>query len=328
MRIVVLDGYPLNPGDLSWEALEALGECEVYDQTSPELIVERAGPADIVLTNKVILNREILERLPKLRFVSVTATGYDVVDVDAARERGIPVSNVPTYGTTSVVQMTFAHLLNLTQHVAYHAETVRRGRWSESDTWCYWDYPLVELAGLTLGIIGFGRIGRASAALAKAFGMQVIAYDAYVTDSGDPEIEMVALDRVFAESDVLTLHCPLTPETEGLVDKRRLSQMKRSAFLINTSRGPVVNNVDLAEALNAGVIAGAGLDVLDVEPPEADHPLLQAKNVHITPHISWATRSARARLLRTAIANVQAYLEGEPVHIVNAVAPEAADSVV
>jgi glycerate dehydrogenase len=319
MRIVVLDGYPLNPGDLSWAALEALGACDIYDQTPPELVVERARQADIVVTNKVILSRETLERLPKLRFISVSATGYDVVDVVAARERDIPVSNVPTYGTASVAQMTFAHLLNLTQHVAYHAETVRRGRWVEADAWCYWDYPLVELKGLTFGVIGFGRIGRASAALAKAFGMKVIAYDAYVSDSGDPEIEMVDLDRIFGESDVVALHCPLTPDTEGLVDSRRLSQMKKSAFLINTSRGPVVNNADLAEALNDGAIAGAGLDVLNVEPPAPDNPLLQAKNVYITPHISWATRSARARLLQTAIANVQAFMEGEPVHIVNGV---------
>ncbi len=317
MKIVVLDGYTLNPGDLSWDELKALGECEIYDRTPPELVVERARDADIVLTNKVVLDAEVLAQLPKLKFISVLATGYNIVDVEAARARNISVSNVPTYGTVSVAQMVFAHLLNLTQHVAEHAQGVQQGRWSRSPDWCYWDYPLIELAGLTMGIVGFGRIGRQVSKLAQAFGMKVIAYDAYVTDSGDPNVKMVDLDTIFRESDVVTFHCPLTPETQGLANAERFAQMKKTAFLINTSRGPVVNNKDLAEALNAGRIAGAGLDVLEVEPPTDDNPLLTAKNCYITPHISWATRSARARLMATTVENVKAFIEGHPQNVVN-----------
>ena len=317
MKIIVLDGYTLNPGDLSWQGLEALGELEVYNLTPPELVLERAQDADVVLTSKVVLDREVLAQLPQLEFIGVLATGYNVVDVETARKRGIPVANVPTYGTASVAQMVFAHLLNLTQHVAHHAQTVRDGRWAESEYWCYWDHPMIELAGLTFGVVGFGRIGRASATIAKAFGMKVITFDTYIQDSGDPEIEMVDLDRLFRESDAITLHCPLTPETENLVNKERLSQMKRTAFLINTSRGPIINNADLAEALNAGTIAGAGLDVLEVEPPTTDNPLLTAKNVHITPHISWATKSARARLMETMVDNVKGFVAGQLVNVVN-----------
>ncbi|MFH1085043.1 MAG: D-2-hydroxyacid dehydrogenase [Chloroflexota bacterium] len=317
MKIVVLDGYTLNPGDLSWEGLQGLGELAEYNLTPPELTVARAKDADVVLTNKVVLDRPILDQLPNLKFVTVLATGYNIIDTAAARERNIPVSNIPAYGTASVAQMAFAHLLNLTQHVAHHAQTVRDGRWTQSPYWCYWDFPMIELEGLTLGVVGYGRIGRASAAIAKAFGMQVIAYDAYVRDSGDPTIPMVDIDTVFRQSDAVTLHCPLTPETEGLVNKTRLAQMKPTAFIINTSRGPIVNNADLAEALNAGVIAGAGLDVLEVEPPPADNPLLTAKNCYITPHISWATKSARARLMEMTVDNVKAFLAGKPINLVN-----------
>jgi glycerate dehydrogenase len=317
MKIVVLDGYTLNPGDLTWEGLQALGECDIYDNTPAELTVERSKDADVLFTNKVVLDRAVMEQLPKLKFICVLATGYNVVDTDAARERDIPVSNIPTYGTWSVGQMTFAHLLNLTQHVAHHAETVRQGRWAKSEYWCYWDYPMIELAGLTMGVVGYGRIGRTSGELAKAFGMKVIAYDAFVKDSGDPEVPMVDLDTIFAQSDVVTIHCPLTPETEGLVNAERLAQMKPTAFLINTSRGPIVKSADLAEALNKGTIAGAGLDVLEVEPPPADNPLLTAKNCYITPHISWATKSARARLMGTAVDNVKAFMDGKPINLVN-----------
>jgi len=317
MKIVVLDGYTLNPGDLTWEGLEALGDVVVYERTSYEQVAERLQGAQVALTNKTIIDAAILARATDLRFITVLATGYDIVDIKEARRRGIPVSNIPTYGTQSVSQMTFAHLLNLTQHVAEHAQGVAQGRWQRSLDWCYWDYPLIELAGLTMGVVGFGRIGRASAAIAKAFGMKVIAYDAYVPDSGDPEIEMVGLERLFRESDAITLHCPLTPETENLVNAERLALMKPTAFVINTSRGPVVNSADLADALNRGVIAGAGLDVLDVEPPSDDNPLLRAKNCYLTPHISWATRSARARLMQTTVDNVAAFLAGKPQNVVN-----------
>ncbi|MCD6518611.1 MAG: D-2-hydroxyacid dehydrogenase [Anaerolineae bacterium] len=317
MKIVVLDGYTLNPGDLSWDELKALGECEIYDRTPPELTVERAKDAEIVLTNKVVIDRQVLDQLPKLKYIGVLATGYNIIDVEAARERGIPVTNVPTYGTLSVAQMTFAHILNLTQHVCEHAQAVRDGAWTRAKDWCFWNFPLIELAGLTMGIIGFGRIGRAVAKLAQAFGMKVIAYDAYVKESPIPDVEMVDLDTLFKESDIVSCHCPLTPETQGLVNRERLRQMKKTAFLINTSRGPVVDNKALAEALNAGEIAGAGLDVLEVEPPTPDNPLLTAKNCYITPHISWATKSARARLMKTAVENVKAFLEGKPQNVVN-----------
>jgi glycerate dehydrogenase len=317
MKIVVLDGHTLNPGDQSWDQVKALGEFTVYDHTPADQVVECAKDADVVLTNKVILDKALLNKLHKLQFVGVLATGYNIVDVEAARERGIPVTNVPTYGTQSVAQMVFAHLLNLTQHVAHHADTVKAGRWSVSPDFCYWDFPLIELAGLTIGIVGYGRIGRNVAAIAKAFEMQVLAYDAFVTDSGDPQVSMVDLDTLFAQSDVVTLHCPLTPETDKLVNAQRLLQMKPSAFLINTSRGPIVDNDALADALNAGTIAGAGLDVLDVEPPPMSNPLMTAQNCYITPHISWATHSARARLLGTVAENIKAWMAGKPINVVN-----------
>lgn len=317
MKIVVLDGGTLNPGDLSWDELKQLGACKIHDRTAPEDVVPRARDAEIVLVNKVVLSREIIERLPRLRYIGVTATGYDVVDVRAARERDIPVTNVPTYATQSVAQMAFAHLLNLTQRVAHHARTVVEGKWSEAEDFCYWDYPLVELAGLTMGIVGLGRIGRATAGLALAFGMRVLANDKYPPESPPEGIEMVGLDTVFRQSDVVSLHCPLTPETAGLVDAERLALMKESAFLINTSRGPLIDERALTEALNAGRIAGAGLDVLAEEPPPPDNPLLAAKNCYVTPHIAWATRSSRARLLDTAVENVEAFLEGCPRNVVN-----------
>jgi len=319
MKIVVLDGHTLNPGDLSWESLEALGETAIYDRTPEEQIVERARGAQVVLVNKAPLSRETLDQLPDLKFIGVLATGYNIVDVDAAAERGIPVCNVPTYGTQSVAQMAFAHILNLTQHVAYHSDTVKAGRWAQADDWCYWDYPLIELMDLTLGIVGYGRIGRQVGILGKAFGMRVIACDAYVAESGDPEIAMVDLDALLRESDVVTLHCPLTPETESMMNAQRIAQMKPSAFLINTSRGPLVDQEALAEALNSDRIAGAGLDVLAVEPPIADNPLLTAKNCYITPHIAWATASARRRLMDTAVDNVRAFAEGRLQNVVNGV---------
>ncbi len=318
MKIVVLDGYTNNPGDLHWEALEALGECAIYERTAPDEVLPRAQGAAVVLTNKTVLGREHLEALPELRYIGVLATGYNIVDVDAARERGIVVANVPRYGTASVAQMTFAHLLNLTQHVAEHAQTVREGRWSRSEDFCYWDYPLVELGGLTLGIVGLGQIGRAVARLALGFGMRVLAYDAG-TPAGVPEgVWMTTeLSRIFRDADAVTLHCPLTPDTQRLVCAERLALMKPTAYLINTSRGPLIDEPALAEALRSGRLAGAGLDVLSEEPPPADHPLLDAPNCYITPHIAWATRSARRRLLDAAVENVRAFLAGSPRNVVN-----------
>jgi len=318
MQIVVLDGYTLNPGDLSWDALSALGDCRIYDRSEPDEIAARALGAPIVLVNKTELPRDLLVQLPGLRYVGVLATGYNVVDTDAAAERGVLVTNVPAYGAASVAQMAIAHLLNLTQRVAYHAGTVAEGRWSRCPDFCYWDYPLVELSGLTLGVIGYGRIGRQVAALARAFGMEVLAHDVAPIAASEA-VRPADVDTIFRECDVVSLHCPLTPENRNLVDARRLCLMKPTAFLINTSRGPLVDEQALAEALNTGRLAGAGLDVLAIEPPAPDNPLLRARNCFITPHIAWATRSARARLLEIAVENIRAFLSGQPQNVVNGV---------
>tara|TARA_B100000686_G_scaffold349767_1_gene443928 strand:- start:1220 stop:2173 length:954 start_codon:yes stop_codon:yes gene_type:complete len=317
MKIVVLDGYTLNPGDLSWEGLEALGDLSVYEHSLDNQAVERAQGAEIVMTNKVTLSREVLDQLPDLKYIGVQATGFNVVDIEAARERNIPVTNIPTYGTASVSQMVFAHVLNLTQRVAHHARTVTEGRWSECRDFCYWDFPLRELDGLTLGIVGFGRIGQRTGQIGHAFGMKLLAHDAYVDPADFSNVEFVDVGEIFRRSDVISLHCPLTPETENLVDAERLKLMKESAILINTSRGPLVDNQALADALNAGQIAGAGLDVVSVEPPPPDNPLFTAKNCFVTPHIAWATRSARSRLLNTLVDNVKAYLAEKPENVVN-----------
>lgn len=313
----MLDGYTLNPGDLTWDGLEALGPCRIYDRTPPNEVVRRAREADIVLTNKTALDRPTLEQLPRLKYISVLATGYNVVDVKAARERNILVSNVPVYGTLSVAQMTFAHILNLTQHVAHHSESVRQGCWAKSSDFCYWDFPLIELAGLTLGIVGFGRIGQATAAIARAFQMRLLAHDPYQEPDAHPDVEFVDIDDLFCRSDIVTLHCALTEDNRGLVNARRLGLMKRTAFIINTSRGQLVDEQALAEALNSGRIAGAGLDVLSVEPPPPDHVLYRAKNCYITPHIAWATRAARQRLMEATVENVKAFLNGRPQNVVN-----------
>ncbi len=317
MNIVVLDGHTLNPGDLAWDELKALGSCQIYDRTPAGQVVARARDADAVLTNKTVLDKETISRLQKLRYIGVLATGYNVVDIQAARERGIPVTNIPTYGTASVAQMAFALLLELTQHVAHHAATVREGRWCRSEDFCYWDFPLIELNGLTLGIVGYGRIGRETGKIARAFGMKTLAHDVFAKGEECREAELVSLDELFRRSDVVSLHCPLTAENKGMVNASRLALMKSTAFLINTSRGPLVEESALADALNSGRIAGAGLDVLTVEPPRPDNPLLKAKNCLITPHISWATRSARARLMKCAVENVRAYLAGEKQNVVN-----------
>lgn len=318
IRIVVLDGHTLNPGDLSWEGLRSLGKCQIYDRTRPEQVMERATDAEVVLTNKTALSRQAIASLPDLRYIGVLATGFNVVDLAAASERGIPVTNVPGYSTPSVVQMTFALILELTHRVGDHAEGVRQGRWCQSPDFAYWEHPLVELQGLKLGIVGYGSIGRAVATVGRAFGMEIwVAPGPRRPGCGDAK--MVDLDALFRDADVVSLHCPLTSETEGLVNARRLNLMKPTAFLINTGRGPLLVEKDLADALNAGRIAGAGLDVLTKEPPPCDHPLLQARNCFITPHQAWATRAARARLLERVVDNLHCFLAGHPKNVVNGV---------
>ena len=316
-QIVVLDGYTLNPGDLSWDGLRALGPCAIYDRTPPADIVARAGRAEIVLTNKTELSADVIEALTQLRYIGVLATGYNVVNIEIAQRRGIVVTNVPAYSTRSVAQMVFAHLLNLALHVGHHAHTVSNGKWSSHPDFCYWETPLVELAGLTMGIVGFGRIGRATAEIALAFGMEVIAHDIDTPADALRGCRFVQLDEVFRQSDVVSLHCPLSSENRGLVNEQRLAMMKEGTFLINTSRGPLIDEPALAQALNDERIAGAGLDVLTSEPPEKDNPLLSAKNCFITPHISWATHAARQRLLKVAVENVAAFLVGKPQNVIN-----------
>ena len=312
-KIVVLDGYTLNPGDLSWGALEALGDVTVYDRTPDDQIMERAKGAQIILTNKTPLDEAILNQLPELQYIGVLATGYDVVDIQEAKQRDIIVTNIPTYGTNSVAQMVIAHLLHFCHRVGHHSNAVKSGRWSESDDWCFWDYPQVELYGKTMGIVGFGRIGHQLGRIASALGMVIQAHDIYQHEIDDiPDFKWVSMDELFETSDVISLNCPLTPENKDLINRDRLKTMKSTALLLNASRGGLVVDEDLADALNNEIIAGAGLDVLSTEPPQADNPLFTAKNIIVTPHIAWATREARQRLMNTAIDNVKAFLDGEP----------------
>lgn len=319
MRIVVLDGYTLNPGDLSWESLLGLGECTIHDRTASQDIINKSIDADVILTNKVVLSREVINSLPKLKYIGVLATGYNIVDVNAAMMRGIPVTNIPAYGTESVAQMVFAHILNFTQRVEYHSNTVRDGEWVNSKDFCYWDFPLIELSGLILGIVGYGRIGQAVARIGKAFGMKVVAYNPSQIKSERLEgTEITSLENLFSVSDFVSLHCPLNEYNNKFVNASLLSTMKKSSFLINTGRGALIDDAALADALNSEKIAGAGLDVLDGEPPKHDNSLLKAKNCFITPHIAWATRAARSRLLNTAIDNVKAFVAKTPVNVVNA----------
>lgn len=313
MRITILDGHTTNPGDLSWEPLHAFGDCAVHDRSAAAEIVPRAAGADVVLTNKTPLTRETIAALPQLKCIGVLATGYNVVDVAAARARGIPVCNVPEYGTPNVAQATFALLLELTNRVGRHAELVRAGRWSSCPDFCFWEGELVELAGLTLGVVGYGRIGRAVATIGRAFGMRILAW----RRNGGDDPECVGLDRLLRESDVVSLHCPLTAETERLVNAATLATMKPTAFLVNTARGGLVDEAALAAALDAGRLAGAGLDVLAVEPPPASNPLLAARNCIITPHVAWATREARRRLIEITADNVRAFVAGTPRNVVN-----------
>lgn len=319
MRIVVLDGYTLNPGDNPWTVVEALGELVVYDRTPAAQIVERASGAEIILTNKTPLTATTLQQLPQLRFVSVLATGYNIVDVAAARQRAIPVSNVPEYSTDSVAQYVLAVLLHFCHHVALHNELIHAGQWQGRD-FCFWQTPLCELVGKRIGIVGFGRIGRRVGAVAHALGMEVLAYD--VQPGSEPDYQPFSwqsLETIFEESDVVTLHCPQTDANVGMVNRALLSRMKPTALLINAARGGLVHEPDLADALNRGVLAGAALDVLSSEPPPADHPLLHAANCVLTPHIAWATREARRRMMVITAENVAAFLQGAPQNVVNGV---------
>ncbi|MDR1766234.1 MAG: D-2-hydroxyacid dehydrogenase [Lachnospiraceae bacterium] len=320
MKIVVLDGYTENPGDLSWGGLEALGELTVFDRTSltdPHEAIARIGDADAVITNKTPVSRQVLDACPSVRYIGMLSTGYNVVDVAAAKEKGIPVCNIPTYGTDAVGQFAIGLLLEICHHIGHHSHAVSEGRWEHSIDWCFWDYPLIELAGLTMGIIGFGRIGQTTGRIARALGMDVIAYDGHPSDSGASIARYVTLDEVYATSDVIALHCPLFPSTEGMINKASIAKMKDGVIILNNSRGPLIVEQDLADALNSGKVYAAGLDVVSTEPILGDNPLLKAKNCIITPHISWAPKASRARLMDICVANLQAFVDGEPVNVVN-----------
>ena len=317
MKIIVLDGYGLNPGDLSWKGMEALGELTVYDRTSPSELLARSEGAEALITNKTLITAEDMVSLPQLKYIGVLATGYNVVDIDAAKARGIVVTNIPAYSTASVAQMVFAHVLNITQRVGHYANENAKGRWTNSVDFCYWDTNLVELDGKKMGIVGFGNIGQATARIALAFGMEVCVYTSKPQFTLPSGVKKMELDELFAECDVVSLHCPLTPDTKEMVNAERLKLMKSNAILINTGRGPLINEQDLADALNKGQISAAGLDVLSIEPSVKENPLLGAKNCFITPHIAWATKEARTRLMDIAVNNLKSYQEG---NIINNVA--------
>jgi glycerate dehydrogenase len=318
MKMVVLDGYTLNPGDQSWDALKSMGELVVYDRSAEAEVVARAKDATVLFTNKTPVTGKMMEQLPALQYIGVLATGYNIVDVNVAKSRGIVVANVPGYGSSSVVQLCFALLLELTHHVQLHSDSVRSGEWTNSADFSYWKTPLIELKGKTMGIIGFGNIGQQVADVAAAFGMNVIACSRTQSDQRHrPGFRWVDPGELFAEADFISIHCPLTDDTKGMINTTSISKMKRSAFIINTSRGPIIVEKDLADALNNEVIAGAALDVLSSEPPPANNPLLTAKNCLITPHIAWATREARVRLLETTVKNLRSYLDGKPSNVVN-----------
>ena len=318
MKIVVLDGYVCNSGDLSWESLHALGNCTIYDRTAPEEMIERAKDADIVLTNKVCFHAADFNQLPKLKYIGVIATGYNVIDLEAAKAHGVVVTNIPAYSTNSVAQMAFAHILNIYNRVDHYATEIREeNAWVKSADFSYLNTPLLELYGKKIGIVGLGNTGSATARIAIGFGMQVFAYTSKSDFQLPHEIKKMELDDLFRECDIISLHCPLTPATQNLVNAERLKLMRPTAVIINTSRGPVVNAHDLAEALNNGQIMAAGIDVLETEPPKADNPLLKARNCYITPHIAWASQEARTRLMEIMVNNVKAFIEGNPVNVVN-----------
>lgn len=317
MKIVVLDGYAANPGDLSWDDLKSLGECVIYDRTSSDEVLERAKNAEILLTNKTVLDRAHIGALPTLKYIGVLATGYNVVDVEAARERGIVVTNIPAYSTDSVAQLVFAHILNIAQQVQHHAEEVRRGKWVQSPDFCFWDTPLLELCGKKLGVVGLGHTGYQTARIALGFSMQVMAYTSKPQTQLPSDIQKAdSLEQLFSECDIISLHCPLTEATRSLVNAERLALMKPSAILINTARGPLVDEHALADALNQGRIYAAGVDVLSTEPPSDDNPLLTARNCYITPHIAWASTAARQRLMQIMVSNLRSWLAGKVVNSV------------
>ena len=320
MKIVVLDGYTENPGDLSWDALAQLGELTVYDRTDPQdeaLIIARMAGAELVFTNKTPITRAAIDACPRLRFIGILATGYNVVDCAYAREKGIPVSNVPAYGTASVSQFSIALLLELCHHIGHHDRAVHDGRWERCADWCFWDYPLIELEDKTMGIIGFGRIGQAEGRVARALGMRVLAYDIHPTDTGRELADYVDLDTLYARADVISLHCNLTPENTGMICKASIEKMKDGVLIVNNARGQLVNEADLAAALEAGKVAGAALDVVSTEPIRGDNPLLHAKNCILTPHISWAPIESRQRIMDCTVENARAFLKGTPVNVVN-----------
>lgn len=318
MKIVVLDGFTLNPGDISWDQLEKLGTVTIYDRTPEELIVSRIGDAEIVVTNKTPLSSDTIRQCPAIRFIAVLATGFNVVDIEYAKQKGIPVSNIPTYGTKAVAQFVFALLLEGCHHVQRHSDAVFSGRWSTGEDFCFWDFPLIELAGKTMGIVGCGRIGQDVARVASSFGMSVLGYDAHTSPEKVNELcDMVSFENLLANSDVISLHCPLNEGTYQLINDTTLSKMKDGVILINTSRGPLINEVALASALNNGKVSFAAVDVVSKEPIQHDNPLLHAKNIIITPHIAWAPKESRQRLMDVAVSNINAFLAGKPQNVVN-----------
>ncbi|MDR2247176.1 MAG: D-2-hydroxyacid dehydrogenase [Treponema sp.] len=317
MKIVILDGYTENPGDLSWDELKKLGELAVYDRTPPEKIAERIGNAEAVILNKAPVTKETLAACKNIKYIGVLATGYNVVDYEAAKARGIVVTNIPTYGTDAVGQFAIALLLEVCHHIGHHDHAVKKGRWEQNSDWCFWDYPLIELAGKTLGIIGFGRIGQTTGRIAKAMNMNVIAHDEQPADSGKAIADYVSLEELLARSDVIALHCPLFPSTQGIINKNTIAKMKDGVIILNNSRGPLVVEQDLADALNSGKVYAAGLDVVSTEPIKGDNPLLRAKNCVITPHISWAPKESRQRLMDIAVNNLRAFIDGKAVNVVN-----------
>ncbi len=318
MKIVVLDGYTLNPGDLAWDRIKANGDLTVYNRTPAEQIVERAHGAEIIFTNKTPLTAEVLRNLPGLKYIGVLATGYNVVNTEAAKELGITVTNIPTYGTAAVAQFTLALLLEMCHHVGAHSEEVKHGAWVNSPDFCFWNYPLIELASKTMGIIGFGRIGRAVAEIVQALGMKVLVYDSFKDSSLEKAtLKYAELDELLADADIISLHCPLFENNKGMINRQTIAKMKDGVMIINTSRGPLIVEEDLAVALNSGKVAGAALDVLAIEPPKSDNPLLSAKNCIITPHIAWAPKESRARLINIAADNLEQFLAGNSVNVVN-----------
>jgi len=317
MKIVILDGYTENPGDLSWESMEKLGELKVYNRTPTNQIVERIGDADAVIVNKTPISAQTIAACTGIKYIGVLATGYNIVDVEAAKVKKIKVTNVPTYGTAAVGQFAIALLLEICHHVGHHSKAVLEGRWEKNPDWCFWDYPLIELADKTIGIIGFGRIGQTTATIAKAMGMNVLAFDEHPNDTGKAIADYVSLDELYAKSDVISLHCPLFPSTEGIINKNSIAKMKNGIIILNNSRGPLIVEQDLADALNSGKVYAAGLDVVSTEPVKAGNPLLKAKNCLITPHISWAPKESRQRLMDIAVSNLESYISGNPINVVN-----------